>query len=376
MQELWKFILKRNYNFDLLIKKILNIKIIMTSIDFSELELLHLITHQVGNKTNDGKLSLSETESIVDEKTRELLLEHFLLPVKTEEFFSFTHSVDIKMNEVYSVARELFSDKNSFIENSQNLGRLLFEQSVHPKVKDGKLNVAYFRNVLVDNEAVDALGIFKSEKDIPFLKMNRGLAGFSIEHEYGFDIKGIDKGCLILNVEEEEGYRLLIVDNANKSTEAQYWKDDFLEVKPVSNEFHQTSQFLNITRDYITNALSKEFEVTRTDKIDLLNRSVEYFKSKESFDKEEFEGEVLQDNNIIESFQNFNSFYKQENDIELSDSFEISQGAVKKQARVFKSVIKLDKNFHIYVHGNNEMIEQGVDEQGRKYYKIYYHEEK
>ena len=49
--------------------------------------------------------------------------------------------------------------------------------------------------------------------------------------------------------------------------------------------------------------------------------------------------------------------------------------AVKKQARVFKSVLKLDKNFHIYIHGNRDLIEQGTDERGRKYYNIYYEEE-
>ena len=38
-------------------------------------------------------------------------------------------------------------------------------------------------------------------------------------------------------------------------------------------------------------------------------------------------------------------------------------------------VIKLDKNFHLYVHGSRELIEQGIDEEGRKFYKIYYTEE-
>jgi hypothetical protein len=49
---------------------------------------------------------------------------------------------------------------------------------------------------------------------------------------------------------------------------------------------------------------------------------------------------------------------------------------VKKQARVFKNILKLDKNFDIYIHGNRELIEKGIDENGRKYYKIYYEEEK
>jgi len=34
-----------------------------------------------------------------------------------------------------------------------------------------------------------------------------------------------------------------------------------------------------------------------------------------------------------------------------------------------------DKNFHIYVHGHLELIEQVVDEHGWKFYKIYYSEE-
>jgi len=55
--------------------------------------------------------------------------------------------------------------------------------------------------------------------------------------------------------------------------------------------------------------------------------------------------------------------------------FEISNKAVKKQARVFKSVLKLDKNFHIYIHGDKKLIERGTDEVGRKFYKIYYEEE-
>jgi len=62
--------------------------------------------------------------------------------------------------------------------------------------------------------------------------------------------------------------------------------------------------------------------------------------------------------------------------MEVSDNFDISKQAVKKQARVFKSVLKLDKNFHIYIHGNRDLIEQGVDNNGRKFYKIYYEEEK
>jgi hypothetical protein len=175
--------------------------------------------------------------------------------------------------------------------------------------------------------------------------------------------------------EKDNGYVLSIIDNTNKGSEAQYWKDNFLSVQPKKNEYHQTNQFLGIAKQFVTKQLDEDFEVSKTDKIDFLNRSVNYFKKNETFDKQEFEEQVFGDSNVIESFRKFDQTYRQENELELSDNFEISAQAVKKQARVFKNVLKLDKNFHIYIHGNREMIEQGIDENGRKYYKIYYEEE-
>ena len=75
-------------------------------------------------------------------------------------------------------------------------------------------------------------------------------------------------------------------------------------------------------------------------------------------------------------FQKFNQTYRQENEVELADNFKISSQAVKKQSRIFKSVLKLDRNFDIYIHGDKNLIEKGIEKDGRKYYKIYYQEEK
>ncbi|MDR2385087.1 MAG: hypothetical protein LBD80_05420 [Tannerella sp.] len=77
---------------------------------------------------------------------------------------------------------------------------------------------------------------------------------------------------------------------------------------------------------------------------------------------------------MFESFNRYKSAYQQEHEIDIADDFTIFDSAVKKQARTFKSVIKLDKNFHTYIHGDRNLIEQGADENG-KFYKIYYKEE-
>jgi hypothetical protein len=205
--------------------------------------------------------------------------------------------------------------------------------------------------------------------------MEGGATNYSIRHEFGFELRGIDKGCIIFNTCSDEGYRILIVDNTNRSAEAVYWKDDFLQLAPVSDEYFQTNQFMGITRNFVVKQLPEEFEVSKADRIDLLNRSVEYFKAHGNFDKTQFENEVFQQDDMINSFRNFNDNWVADNHLEPLDGFEISPQAVKKQARVFKSVLKLDKNFHIYIHGDKEMIERGTDPDGRKFYKIYYHQE-
>jgi len=162
-------------------------------------------------------------------------------------------------------------------------------------------------------------------------------------------------------------------DNTNRNIEAQYWKDEFLHLDTINNEYNQTDTFLRIAKCFVEEELSGS--IPNADKIDLLNRSISYFKENGSFDKGQFNLEVLQDGKLTEAFDDFKQLYQQENNIKISESFEISPAAVKRQSRVFKRVIKLDKNFHIYIHGDKDLIEQGVDKDGRKFYKIYFENE-
>ena len=91
---------------------------------------------------------------------------------------------------------------------------------------------------------------------------------------------------------------------------------------------------------------------------------------------DEFSDEVIGNEKGAESFKKFTREYENEFQTDLSGSFDISGAAVKKQARVFKSVLKLDKNFHIYIHGNKDLIEKGFDdEKSMNFYKVYFKEE-
>ena len=108
----------------------------------------------------------------------------------------------------------------------------------------------------------------------------------------------------------------------------------------------------------------------------MLNRSIDYFKTRDHFDMEEFTGEVIHHPEVVDSFMEYKKNFETARNFEIEDNFDIHLSAVKKQQKSFKSVLKLDKNFHIYIHGRRDLIERGIDEEtGKKYYKIYFEEE-
>lgn len=342
-------------------------------IDYNAAELVRMAIHQVGNKTMDEGTRLSPEEYSTDnEETLSLLKKYFLSSFNNvHDTYHFYHEAGIEFNEVFNFCQRIFADPASFLENSGNIARHLYECSTHPKVQAGELAICFFEKVNFEGEDQSAIGIFKSENKDVFLQFNRNNEGYEVNHTNGVNIEKLEKGVLIYNISEDKGFRLSIID-AHRSGDAQYWKNDFLQVIQCSDSFNQTKNFLSVTKEFVTGKYAEDFNVTKTDQIDLLNRSVEYFKTHDSFEKEEFEKEVLFHENVIDSFRRFDEQVRREKDMEIPEDFSINKHAVKKQARVFKSVLKLDRNFHIYIHGNRELIEQGVDEDGRKFYKIYY----
>ncbi len=346
-------------------------------LDYTNCNIDKVSVHHVGNKTNGEEILLSKkTLDISDSKLRELLFQYFLYPFPGNEFFSFTFTnQDFLLNALYNYSSDIFDNPKSFHKNSENIAMHLFEVSVHPQIKSGDLFITYFSNLSIDDKSSDAIGIFKSEKRQEFLKLEPRANDFSLKYDDGIGIDKLDKGCLIFNIEKEKGFKVCILDKSNKSAEAQFWKDNFLMIIPANDGYHNTREFLTIAKNYITKQFAEDFDISKTDQIDLLNRSVDYFKNHDSFEKDDFEKEVFYHPQTIKSFREFDEKYRAQNEMQISDNFEISSAAVKKQSRIFKSVLKLDKNFHIYIHGNKELIEQGIEKDGRKYYKIYYQQE-
>jgi len=335
------------------------------------------IVHKVGNPTRGEELKLSANAlTLNDPIVQQLLLKYFLGAINENDIYNFTHLHDLKLNEVYNYVAAIFADTDALIAESNKLAQFLYSKSTHVKVKEGELCVVYLENVPFENAFVPAVGIFKSENKETFLKVLQHGQSLELVQEDGINVNKPDKGCLVFKTAAVDGYKLCVIDHTNKQQDAQYWVNDFLQVLPMADSYHHTDKYLALCKQFVTNEYADKFDVTKSDQLEMLNRSMDYFKTRDQFSLEEFTGEVIHHPEVVDSFMQYKKNFETARNYEIEDEFDIHLSAVKKQQKLFKSILKLDKNFHIYIHGRRDLIERGVDEQtGKKFYKIYFEEE-
>jgi len=346
-------------------------------LSISDIQLAGLTTHYIGNNAAGEALQLSSEPIDIDSfELRQVLLQYFLTPFKEAASYNLWHPVDLKLNEIMHFVSSIFDDPDTLQFQSCNIARHLYDITTLPQIKSGELHIAYFTGIPINGRMTDAVGIYKTESKSNYLKLSELKSGYQFQTEEGIDPQKMDKGCLIFNSERESGYVLHVIDRSAKGGEAQFWKDTFLKVRAAADNYHATEDYIRLTKDFIVEQIPAEYEVERVQQIDYLNKSVGYFKKNEQFDKAQFEQEVFADPELIKSFRTYEKQYQSDFDINIDSGFDISAAAVKKNARMLKSVLKLDKNFHVYIHGKRDLIERGYDAAtGMNYYKIFFEEE-
>src|SRR5690606_9846910 len=266
--------------------------------------IAQLAIHRVGNKLQEEFYVLSEKSmEVSDDVLNQLLMHYFLSPfTRVNEVYRLFHPSDTRsLNEVFHFSKAFFSGEMEFLALSQQLAKHLFEVSNHPNIKGGELYVVHLHAIQLEGEIHEAIGVFKSESKEPYLKISPVQGAFDLGYEQeAININKLDKGCIIVNTEAEEGYKVLVVDQTNRQQEAVYWKDDFLGVRVRNDAHNQTGNFLKVYKKFVNEELDGTFELERADKIDLLNRSMDYFKTKETFKQDEFAEEVLGNPQAVE----------------------------------------------------------------------------
>jgi len=345
-------------------------------VDFSEARIDKLIVHRVGNKSQEeGVIISNELCNIYNELTENIMKKYLLEPFnKVNTLYQFKHESDVKYNEIYAHAKNIFDNIENFYEESIAITKHLYEKSTHPNIKYGEVYIGYFNNCNLDNENVSAIGIFKSENKDVFIDVIQKANQIDINWKQGVNIKKLDKGCVIFNKSVEDGYKLQIIDNTN-SKEAKYWEEEFLNVALIKNSFVKTKEIVNICQKFVED----NYVDNKKEKALVLNNTYEYLKENEHFQKDEFVEKVLEKDNEKNRLKEYITEYSKEK-LDVSD-FDISSNAIKEVKRkINTSVIKLDKRIEIKLTDvnkeNSEMIEKGFDQaKGKYYYKIYYDEE-
>ncbi|MBR1768991.1 MAG: nucleoid-associated protein [Bacteroidales bacterium] len=341
--------------------------------------LERLVLHKVGNKANGELLTLSSAPYILNPDISSLLLKYFTSPFKGSQYYVFSSDSSVGFNGMYNTVCNIFDDvKTNLYTESCNIARHLYDVSTHPNIKSGEMYITYMSQCYLDGEIVDAVGIFKSETKETYLKVFPQGDNFDIEQDNGININKLDKGCIVFNKDRENGFVVAVVDNTSKGNEAVYWIDDFLSLRQRQDSFFKTENMLSLCKNFVVDYLPKKYndEISKADQAEILNRTSAYFKENKNFNTENFSEKVMEDAELKDVFREYKGEYEKEYEMNFDDDFILNEEALKKASRYLRSVIKLDKNFTVYIHGKRDRVETGIDEErGLRYYKLYFEKE-
>lgn len=346
-------------------------------IDFSQAMIARLAVHRVGNKSQDEDVIISQKLADVTPELEGALMQYFIKPFKADAFYKFTHPTGVEMNEVYTYAKSIFLDQGATYIQSVNVLKHLYHQSVHPNIKGGELYVVLLKNCELDGEAMDAVGIFKSENKDVFLHFRQENDGLEIDPLEGINIKKLDKGAIIFNTEAEDGFRVMTIDASGKDTV--YWMDDFLQVVEDSDENFFTRDALSLCNNFAKDVLAAEHG--KRDEVLFMKQAVEYFSKTERFNTEVFADDIIQEPGYVQAFNDYVETFETRIGRKVENDFFISEPALKSMKKKFKDTIKLDTNIHIKLNFDNlesggRFIEKGFDpEMKMSFYKVYFNEE-
>ncbi|BFP42346.1 nucleoid-associated protein [Flavobacteriaceae bacterium GF1] len=338
-------------------------------------QIENLSLHRVGNKSRNESVFLSENPYALTDEISALLKEYFFKPFreKEENYFKFWHEVDVEFNELYKAVSQVFKSPAQSHEVSKQITSHLFEQSNHPHIKNGEVYVAYFSDMVLDNQKVNAIGIFKSELKHDFLEFEEGSKNLEILVRQGININKLDKGCLIFDVEQANGYKILSVDSNRYDTK--YWLENFLGVEPLTDENFYTKNYLKFcqgfAKDVVLPAEDKQQEVL------FMNRAVNHFAKNDAFEETSFLNEVMENPELIPEFKHYKVEKGPKYSIEDVSNFDIANKAVSDARKKIKNVINLDTNIQIKMDFINpesaeKFVEKGWDEERQMYYYLVY----
>ena len=326
----------------------------------------------VGNKSKGEGVSFAS--ELTDLGSSESFLKKLIetsFSIDDRKHFTYISSLDL--NPVYQFVSKIFDDHDQMVLQSVNLATYLYEQSIHPNIKNGELYVSIVE-CEVGDECIEALAILKSEQKDSFLTTTNNGKCISVKTLSGTSLRNLDKGCLILNKYREDGYVLFTIDRTNNGNDANYWVENFLHVENCNDDYHKTVSMISVCNSFF-NKMQKEQNVDHSE----IARA--FCKNKEIFSNEgvEINVELLAQNLFTNTkyqkeFAEFLSEYSKDL---IPESFRPNLEVTKRKISKTRNTIRLDNNFEVKFLNSDAEIAKGYDEEKDKYYyKLWYDHEK
>ncbi|MGE7666789.1 nucleoid-associated protein [Ureibacillus composti] len=332
-------------------------------LDVSESKLAQYVFHYVSDSLVFGEEAFSQPEVMLEAAFTQLAFHK----IDLEQQYEFFHETDLGLNEVYTYAKSIFDQESSFLEQSKNIAKHLQSSSQHPNIKSGELFIGLFDQCVMSTEVKKVLAIVKIDEKEMFLDVKNDQNHLTVSGIDGINVKKLNNMAVIVDMGSDEPPAVFI--KTKKKEDVVYWQERFLKIKVADEHYHKTNLALTEVKKYIL----KEENFSNTEKLGLLNKTLDYFRNEEEF----------QVNDYIDSvFQKVESVQKDVivNTVKPYETV-ISESAIEKAEKTYKRKIKLDSNIEIQVNVRDieqvdELIEVGFDETtNRKFYKIYFQEE-
>lgn len=347
-----------------------------------------IVLAKIGNPLRDEPLQTSREVFHVEEEYAALLTSIFLKPFRNLVGHRFSHHSSLDQHEMNTLSKAIFAEEDGLLAKGCDIAKRLYSKSNHPNIKSGDLCISLIQGMEFDGQMVKGLCILKSESVTPFLSISAQEGDLKLHTEEGINPEKIDKGCLIFDVHDEQGYYVLTFDR--NSGESRFWMRDFLGVKVVTDASYLTKSYADMAVSFLEKEQKGQEVVEGGDEGSAppwqgcvaAREALDFFEKRDSFDLKEFEEEVLKSPEVVAKFAEHRQKVEEESGQPLESKFAISKKDLGKVKKKIGAVMKLDHGVEIHLKSNfllepnNPVIERGFDE-GRKmkFVKVFYHEE-
>lgn len=322
-------------------------------IQFFDVNLEKVATAYVGCKLRDDEIKFPDSLSHLDDSLKHSLFNHLAGCFSNQkELFELSHEGGISLNECQCACEMIFKNSDNFLEGTIDLSKIIYERLTHLK-REPRVIVAYFEGIVLDGVATNAIGIY-------LMKRNEVLLDYIDDNIIAQKGTVVNKAALIFNIKGKINGGFITACYEDDDTIG--WKNEFLNVKLVENEYSLTRYFISLIKNFIENEMPKIFDLGAHDKAKFLYKTDLFFKEAEDFNIVEFGNEVFVQPEIVEEFcKNI----KEECNDAYTLEFKIDHQAYKDKKRTLKSKMTVG-NVQLIFKGE-PVLEKKKDDRGNYY---------